>query len=416
VTATDSAALARAESSTATGVSKLRRPVVLQVLPSLVTGGVERGTVDIAGALARAGWVAVVASSGGAMVREVERAGAIHVTLPLDSKNPSTIRANIGRLSALIDAYEVDIVHARSRAPAWSAYYAARRRGRHFVTTFHSPYSLSFPGKRWYNQIMARGKRVIAISHFIADHVQAQYGVGPDRLRMVPRGVDLDAFDPMRVFPGRMIQLAEAWRLPDGVPVVMLPGRLTRWKGHTVLIDALTQLRRRQPGRLLRCLFVGSDQGRHGYRRELEKLTRQRELGDVLQIVDNCRDMPAAYMLADVVVSASTDPEGFGRVAVEAQAMGKPVIAAAHGAARETVVDNVTGMLVRPGDAHALADALERMLALGTVEREALAARAIEHVRQGFTKQQMCERTLAVYHELLDYRDLVEPPALARDE
>jgi len=399
-----------AESSIQPAVGKLRRPAVLQVLPALVTGGVERGTVDIAAALVQSGWTAIVASAGGPMVREVERAGATHVTLSLESKNPLSIHANIGRLARIIGELEVDIVHARSRAPAWSAYYAARRTGRRFVTTFHSPYTLGFPGKRWYNQIMARGERVIAISHFVADHVLANYKVDPERLRVVPRGVDIDSFDTARVYPGRIIQLAEAWRLPDGVPVVMLPGRLTRWKGHTVLIDALARLRRKQPGRLLRCIFVGSDQGRTGYRRELEERARRNGLADTLQIVDDCRDMPAAYMLADVVVSASTDPEGFGRVAIEAQAMGKPVIATNHGAARETVIDGSTGLLTRPGDPDALADALERMLALSTAEREALAARAIDNVRRGFTKQQMCERTLAIYHELLDYRDLVELP------
>lgn len=402
-----------AESSIAGARSKLRQPVVLQVLPSLVTGGVERGTVDVAGALVQAGWKAIVASAGGPMVREVERAGAVHVTLPLASKNPLTMCANIGRLSGLIGASGVDIVHARSRAPAWSAYYAARRMGRHFVTTFHGTYSLGFPGKRWYNRVMARGERIIAISNFIADHLTQTYGVPAERIRVIQRGIDLDAFDPAHVFPGRIIQLAEAWRLPDGVPVIMLPARLTRWKGHTVLIEALARLRQRQPGRPLRCLFVGADQGRIAYRRELEERARRHGLADVVQIVDECRDMPAAYMLADVVVSASTDPEAFGRVAVEAQAMGKPVIVTNHGGARETVVENSTGLLTPPGDAGALANALEQALALTTAEREALGQRAIDNARRKFSKQQMCDRTLNVYHELLDYRDLLEDAASA---
>lgn len=404
---------AAAESSIAGALSKLRRPVVLQVLPSLVTGGVERGTVDISAALVEAGWKAIVASSGGPMVREIERTGANHVTLPLASKNPLTMHANVGRLAELIGASGVDIVHARSRAPAWSAFFAARRMGRHFLTTFHGTYSLGLPGKRWYNSVMARGERVIAGSNFIAEHVAAIYGVPRERLRVIPRGIDLDAFDPGRVGSGRIIQLAQAWRLPDGVPVIMLPARLTRWKGHTVLIEALSRLRQRQPGRPLRCLFVGADQGRHAYRQELEDRARRLDLTDVVQIVDECRDMPAALMLADVVVSASTDPEAFGRVAVEAQAMGKPVIATAHGGARETVIDNVTGLLTPPSDAGALADRLERALALTTAEREALGERAIDNARRNFGKRQMCDRTLDVYRELLDYRDLVEGPTPA---
>jgi glycosyltransferase involved in cell wall biosynthesis len=214
----------------------------------------------------------------------------------------------------------------------------------------------------------------------------------------VHRGIDFSQFDPARASSERIIKLAGQWRLPDGVPVIMLPGRLTRWKGQTVLIDALAALGRKD----VRCLLVGDDQGRQGYRAELERRIGARGLDGVVHIVDDCGDMPAAYMLADVVVSASLDPEAFGRVAVEAQAMGRPTIASDHGAARETLIAGETGWLTPPGDAAALARALGEALTLNAAGRAALAARAIERVRANFSKEVMCAATLAVYRELLD--------------
>ncbi len=377
-----------------------RAPTVLQVLPKLESGGVERGTCDVAAALARAGWRAIVASAGGPMTRELERAGAHHLTLPLESKNPLVMRRNAARLASLIKAHEVDIVHARSRAPAWSARAAARRTGRRFVTTFHGTYGHATPIKRRYNRIMTGGDKVIAISEFIAGHVRETYGVDDERLVVIPRGVDTARFDPATVSAERMIQLARAWRLPDDMPVVMLPGRLTHWKGQGVLIDALAEL-----GRLdLRCLLVGSSNGRRRYRREIEQRIHKRGLETVVAIIEDCTDMAAAYMLADVVVSASTEPEAFGRVAVEAQAMGRPVIASDHGGARETVLPGETGWLVPPGDASALAKTLKTALALDSETREAVAVSAREHVGAHFTAERMCAETLAVYEALLAAR------------
>ncbi|HIJ62738.1 MAG TPA: glycosyltransferase family 4 protein [Rhodospirillaceae bacterium] len=375
-----------------------RPPVVLQVLPALLTGGVERGTIDVAGAIKAAGWTSLVVSSGGHMVRELDRMGVNHIPLPVHSKNPLVMRANISRLEELIRDHNVDIVHARSRAPAWSAFFAAQRSGRHFLTTFHGTYNLGLFGlKNAYNAIMTRGERVIAISHFIADHMQTVYGIDAGRIRVIHRGIDLERFDPARVSPERIIQLAQRWRLPDGYPVIMLPGRLTRWKGQTVLIEALALLGRRD----LRCLLVGADQGRTAYAQELKTLAAARGLAEVVHIVGDCNDMPAAYMLTDVVVSASTDPEAFGRVIVEAQAMGRSVVATDNGAGRENVMDGQTGLLVPPGDAGALALAIDRVLAIAAEERAARAALAIDFVRRNFSRELMCERTLGVYAEVL---------------
>lgn len=384
-----------ADPSTGSTPTKSRPPAVLQVLPSLVTGGVERGTIEMAQALTAAGWQAVVASSGGPLVRDIERAGAHHVTLPLASKNPLVMRANIARLADVIEQNTIDVVHARSRAPAWSALWAARRTGRHFVTTFHNAYGTGSRLKHIYNSVMAKGERVIAISEFVGAHVARVYGVTPDRLRIVPRGVDFTRFNPERLGAERLVTLARQWQLPDGAPVVMLPGRLTRWKGQPVLIEAMALLRRDN----VRCLLVGSGDAR--YRRELEAQAAKFCLGANVEIVDECRDMPAAYMLADVVVSASTSPEGFGRVVVEAQAMGRPVVATNHGGARETVVPGSTGWLVPPGDARALADAIAEALALTAEQRLAHAARAVDHVRRNFDTATMAARTLDVYEEVL---------------
>ncbi len=380
-----------------TAPSEGRVPTILQVLPSLVTGGVERGTADVSAALVQAGWRSVVASAGGGMVHDIERHGGTHVTLPVDSKNPIVMRRNIERLTEIIARHEVDLVHARSRAPAWSALYAARRAGKPFVTTFHAVYNAGNPFKRWYNSVMTRGWRVIAISEFVGRHVMERYHVMPERIRVIPRGVDFAVFDPARVSQARVIQLAREWRLPDGVPVVMLPGRLTRWKGQLVLIDALAKLARFD----VCCVLVGADQGRTGYRKEIEERIRLCGLESVVRIVDHCRDMPAAYMLADVVVSASTDPEAFGRVVAEAQAMGRPVVAPDHGAAPEIILPGETGWLVPKSDPAALATALDVALKLTATEREARARTAIAHVRARFTRAGMCAATLEVYREVL---------------
>jgi glycosyltransferase involved in cell wall biosynthesis len=367
------------------------------VLPALVTGGVERGTADIAAALVRAGWDAIVASTGGPMVHEIERAGARHVTLPLAAKNPLTMRRNIARLRDLIEREQVDIVHARSRAPAWSAFFAARQTKRHFITTFHNTYGGGNRLKRFYNSIMSSGERVIAISEFVGEHAGRVYGVGPERLRVIPRGVDLARFDPETVSPSRLVALARAWRLKDDVPVVMLPGRVTRWKGHFDVIEAVARMER--PA--LQVLFVGADEQKPKYRDSLTRRIEALGLGGLFHIVGDCRDMPAAFKLADVIISASTAPEGFGRVAVEAQAMGRPVIATDHGGSRETILDHETGWLVPPGDPDALAKAITTAIGLGPDERVAMAARARAWVGEKFDTAFMCDATLSVYEEVL---------------
>jgi glycosyltransferase involved in cell wall biosynthesis len=367
--------------------------VVLQVLPALGGGGVERGTVEMAEAIVRAGGEALVASAGGRMAALIEQAGGRTLTLPLDSKSPWRIWRNAALLENVIANEGVQIVHARSRAPAWSAWLAARRSGVHFITTYHGAYGDGL-AKRRYNAVMARGERVIAISRFIANLVLQQHHVDPGRIRVIYRGADPAVFDPDNVSDARMQRLAEAWQVPEDRPLVMLPGRLTAWKGQRVLIEALAMMVRRDAVGLL----VGAEQG-PGYARDLVALARQ--MGVDVRLVGDCDDMPAALKLADVVVNASIRPEAFGRVVVEAQAMGRPVIATDHGGAVETVEHGSTGWRVPPGDAAALAMALDHVLAMTPERTAALGARARASVRARYTVAAMQGATLDVYREVL---------------
>jgi glycosyltransferase involved in cell wall biosynthesis len=371
-------------------------PAILQVLPALRSGGVERGTLEIAEAQIAAGFRAIVASAGGEMVPALEALGAKHITLPLTAKSPWAMWRNAAALAALARAEGVALIHARSRAPAWSALIAARRLGLPFVTTYHGAYNEGFPGKRLYNSVMARGDRVIAISHFIADLIRARHGVDEARLRVIPRGVDPRRFDPALVSAERLAALRAAWGVAEGQPIIMLPARVTRWKGQMVLVEAMAQL----PGDAL-ALLVGDAAERPAFQAELQARIAGLGLQDRVRLVGHATDMPAALMLADVVVHASTDAEAFGRTVIEAQAMARPVIASDLGAPRETVAEGITGWRTPPGDAAALAAALSRALAMTDSERAALGARARAAVLSGYTTAAMQAATMATYRELL---------------
>jgi glycosyltransferase involved in cell wall biosynthesis len=373
------------------------RPLtILQVVPRLVVGGAERGTVDIAIAIQKAGGIALVASEGGPMAREFERAGARHLRLPLASKNPITLWRNKRRLARIIRKHNVDIIHARSRAPAWSALWAARKTGIAFVTTYHDTYRAKSGSKRRYNSVMAKGDRVIAISEFVAQHLRDIYGLDDTVLRTIPRGIDLTRFSPERVTAERMVKLTQDWNLPDDQPIILMPARLSRKKGHAVLVKALARLGRFD----IRCIMVGDDGRPTAYRRELMRLIHASGLDGVVRLLPQTGEMPAAYSMAAVVVAPSVEAEGFGRVPVEAQAMGRPVIASDIGGFRETIIDGVTGLLVPPGDPDRLAGAIEAALALSADERATLAAEAMGNIRTIFTRERMCADTLAVYREL----------------
>lgn len=378
--------------------SKKRRLTILQVIPNMGAGGAEQTTVDVTAALTKAGHKAIIVSNGGPRVIELQRAGGLHIEMPVHSKNPFMIWKNAGRLKRLIREHNVDIIHARSRAPAWSALKAARDTGIKFLTTCHAPFNIR--GSKWkrkYNSSIAQGDLVIANSEFVAHYLVDNYDVAVNKIRVIPRGIPMEKFDVAKVSADRMLKLSETWRIPEVATLVLLPGRLTRWKGQTVLIEAMSKLKRKD----VYCVLLGDAQGRTEYRDELEGMIHDYHLEDRVRIAEHCDDMAVAYKMANVVVSASIEPEGFGRVAVEAQAMGVPTIATAIGGSKETIIPDVTGWLVPPNDADALAKAIDKALSLSNDERDHIGVQAAYHARANFTKEQMTDATLIVYDELV---------------
>jgi glycosyltransferase involved in cell wall biosynthesis len=372
--------------------------IILQVLPSLISGGVERGTVEITAAIRAAGMVPLVASSGGPMIPHITYHGGEHVTLPLKDKHPLTIWNNAARLEEIIRRRGVGLIHARSRAPAWSAWLAARRTGIPFVTTVHGAYGTEHFLKRRYNSVMAKGDRVIAVSNYISDYIAREYHPDPARVRLIPRGVDVAVFNPNKIIPERIIQLSRQWRLEEHhAPILLVPSRLSPIKGQTLVIDALSRL----ADVPFLCIFAGSDHGHEDYRKTLEKDIIARGLEARVRIVGNTQFMNEAYSLSDLVLIPSLKPESFGRTSIEAQAMGKLVIAADHGGVRETILPNETGYLVPSGDADALARAIRFGLSRPPEMSAAMSAFAREHVTRHFSLEQMKDQTIALYRELL---------------
>lgn len=378
--------------------------IVLQVIPQLDAGGAERTTLEIAEAVVAEGGRALVASQGGRLDDELNRLGGELFRMPLASKNPVTLWRNAGRLASLIRGEKVDIVHARSRAPAWSAKWACDRTGAHFVTTYHGTYNARSGLKRRYNSVMARGECVIANSEFIREHVVREHPGAEARLRVIPRGVDLAAFDPAAVGEDRIDALARAWGIDrsQNRRILLLPARLTGWKGQREAIRALGNIRRRGEAAMPLLLLAGDAQGRDAYVDELKQLIAAEGLGEDVAIVGHCSDMPAALALADLVLTPSVEPEAFGRTAAEAGAMEKPVIATDHGGAREVVLHSETGWRVTPGDPAALAAAIEGGLWLSDEDRAAIGRRARAHVTEKFSTAALQASTLRVYQEVLN--------------
>lgn len=380
---------------------------ILQVVPRLGTGGSEQTTIEIAEALNLAGARSLVATEGGRMATAITSCGGEIVPLPVASKNPLTILANVRRIARLIDERGVDLVHARSRAPAWSAFLAAQRTGRPFVTTYHGAYGNPGPLKTFYNSVMARGDRVIANSHYTADLIAARHLVADDRLRVVYRGVDAAVFDPTAVAAEASAKLSTQWGVAPETKIVLQAARITGLKGHRVTIEAAARMQRE--GTLDNAVIVlaGDAPGKDAYRQELVERIASHRLEDKVRLVGHCSDMPAAFLAAHVAIMPSLVPETFGRTSIEAQAMGCPVIVSDLGALPETVIpssegaDRFTGWLVSAGDAAALSEQITLALALPPQGRAALAARARRHVAAKFSLARMQRSTLSVYDELL---------------
>jgi glycosyltransferase involved in cell wall biosynthesis len=387
-------------------------PVVMQIIPSLGAGGAEQGCIDVAAELVKSGAKSIVVCHGGHRIPEILRGGSIHIEMPVHSKNPFVLWRNVARIRKLIREHDVDIVHVRSRAPAWSAWKAVEGTKAKFMTTCHAPFNISGEAKKFYNSSIARGERVIAISNYVRDYLLKNYEIEDRNIRVIHRGVAIERFHPNAVAPTHLIKLTKEWRVPDGCTIVMMPGRLTRWKGHHILVDAIAQLKRDD----VFCVMIGDDQGRTEYRAEIEDAIRTKGLEGRVRIIGHCSDMPAAYMLANVVVSASTDPEGFGRVPIEAQAMGRPIVATNHGGAMETILPGYTGWLVPPGDAGALAAAIGEALSMEPEQRSFMATHAMMHVADNFTKAHMVDQTMDVYAELLQEKYRVRHLSAPREE
>jgi glycosyltransferase involved in cell wall biosynthesis len=380
---------------------------LLQVLPALDAGGVEQTTLDVAEAVVKAGGRALVASAGGRLEGALTARGGEHFALPLDSKAPLTLWANAGGLAELIRREGVDLVHVRSRAPAFSAIAAARRTGAPVVTTYHGIYAANSPWKRWYNGVMTRGDLTIANSEFTRAHLIGQHRIDPDRVATIPRGVDLGRFDPALVSADRLATLRSAWGISAGERrlIVLLAGRLTRWKGQGLMIDAVARLKVQTGLDDVLLILAGDDQGRTAYADELGKRIEQNGVAGSVRIVGHVSDMPAAYLIADLAVAPSfPKPEAFGRTAVEPQAMGRPVLAADHGAVRETVVDGQTGWRVPPGDVEAWAQALKKMLDAGPERRAAMGAAGLVRARALYSLERMTTLTLEAYRRVLEAR------------
>jgi glycosyltransferase involved in cell wall biosynthesis len=378
---------------------------LLQVVPELETGGAEQTTIDVARAVIAEGGRAFVATRGGRMTARLEADGARLAQMPVQSKNPLVMLGNAARLVDLIRAEKVSLVHARSRAPAFAALWAARTTGTPFVATYHGVYKAQSSLKRWYNAVMTRGDLVIANSDYTRAHVLAEHAVDPDKVIAIPRGVDLDRFNPAWVTPDRVAALRVAWGIDpaDRRTRFLLAGRLTRIKGHLTIIEAAARLAAQGRDDFL-ILFVGDDQGRTEYRQELIAAITQAGLQDQIRLVGHCDDMPAAFLLADVALLPTTVPESFGRTAVEPQAMGRVVIASNHGGTTETVVDGATGWLVPPENAAAWATAMARAIDLGPGKRAEMGATGMNRTRQLYRVDVMCAATLAAYEQVLDAR------------
>ncbi|MFZ4070173.1 MAG: glycosyltransferase family 4 protein [Caulobacterales bacterium] len=376
---------------------------VLQVTPALDAGGVERTTIEIAEALTRAGHRALVASRGGRLERELRDAGGLLVKLPLDAKNPLELRANADRLARLAQQEKVNIIHARSRAPGWSAFWAAKRLKLPFITTYHGIYNATNDLKRAYNSVMAKGDIVIANSNFTRAHILKEHKISAEKIVVIPRGVELGRFDRASLDADRLRRALEGLSLKGrGMEaVVILPARLTLWKGQKVLLEAAAQLQQRRPG-LARYVLAGDAQGRDGYVRQLQEMIAAKGLTDLVAMPGHIEDMAAALAVCDIAVFPSIEPEAFGRSALEAQAMGLPVVAAAHGGLTETIVDGETGLLTPPGDPQVLALAIERLLDLPREARAAMGQRGAARAKALYSTESLQRATLEVYGRVLN--------------
>jgi len=377
---------------------------VLQVIPKLGYGGAETGCYDIAHFLAENNCASFIATSGGQLLKFVKKSRVKIYRLPVHSKNPLLIFLNTLFLIAIIIFKQINIVHARSRAPAWSCYFASLITRRKFVTTFHGTYTFSNAYKKFYNSIMLKSKLTIAGSNFIFDHINKNYEKylnHKNKLRVIFRGINLEYFDERNISALKQQKLKTEWKISSNKFIILMPGRLTQWKGQEQLIDALNILNEDYNNSNFQAIILGSDQGRKVYKKKLLDLVQRYSLNQKVQFIQHCREMPIAYSLANVVVSASIRPEAFGRVAIESQAMGKVIIASDIGGSKETIIKNKSGFLYKHNDPRELAKILNTVMELDQDKINSIGSEGRKNVSQKFDVETMCESTLREYKKLI---------------
>ena len=378
---------------------------VLQVIPKLGYGGAETGCFDLAHYLHENKFGSYIATSGGPLIKYINKKKVKVLRLPVQSKNPIMILINSIILSLIIVFLNIDIVHARSRAPAWSCFIATKITRRKFVTTFHGTYNFKSSLKKWYNSVMVRSDLVIAGSNFIFSHIKENYSkylYTKKKFLVIFRGINTDYFDPKKIKDTDKKLLKKKWNIEESKKIILLPGRLTEWKGQEIFIEAINILKKSLPDLDFVAIILGSDQGRKIYKKKLVRLVEQYRLNNEIIFVDHLELMPIAYEISDVVVSSSVEPEAFGRISVEAQSMEKPIIASNIGGSNETIINNKTGFLFEAGNSKNLGAKLSEILNLSEVTLNGIGAEGRKNVIKKFNVEKMCNSTYSEYKKLLD--------------
>ena len=378
---------------------------VLQVIPKLGYGGAETGCYDIAHYLPENGCKSFIVTSGGELLKFVDKNKVKVFRLPVQSKNPILILINAIILTFIILFNNISIVHARSRAPAWSCLIASKITSRKFVTTFHGTYNFKSSLKKIYNSVMVRSDLIIAGSNFIFSHIKENYSNylnQKKKLLVVFRGINVDYFDPTTKLETEEKKLLKQWEIEKDKKIILLPGRLTTWKGQEVFIEAINLVNIELGYEAFYAVILGSDQGRDLYKKKLIRLSEQYRLTKQLRFIDHCKDMALAYKVSDIIVSASIEPEAFGRVSVEAQSMEKPIIASNIGGSNETVVDEKTGYLFKAGDAKSLSQKILKTLTIDETQLKLIGIEGRKNIVQKFNVEKMCFSTYSEYKRLIN--------------
>ena len=377
---------------------------ILQVIPKLGYGGAETGCFDLAHFLSENGCKSYIVTSGGPLLKYINKKKVTVLRLPVQSKNPILILINSLILSIIIFFLNIDIVHARSRAPAWSSLIATIITRRKFVTTFHGTYNFKSNLKKWYNSVMVRSDLIIAGSNCIFSHIQENYAkyLKDQKFLVIFRGINTEYFNPKKIKESDKILLKKNWKIEDKKKVILLPGRLTYWKGQELFIESLSILKKKLPALDFVAVILGSDQGRKIYKKKLVRLVEQHRLNNSVIFVDHLELMPIAYEISDLVVSSSVEPEAFGRVSVEAQSMEKPIIASNIGGSNETIINDKTGFLFEAGNPNKLGEKLVEVLNLSEVTLNGIGAEGRKNVIIKFNVEKMCNSTYSEYKKLIN--------------